>query len=97
MYFSMAIMFFLYILASLYILQYTINSYLSSNSDFVLINAKKTDTIEHTVRHALKKYPTREIYIVNKSHDSEMVKILKHFENDYERIHIIDFYKYTDE
>ena len=74
----MAIMFFLYILASLYILQYTINSYLSSNSDFVLINAKKTDTIEHTVRHALKKYPTREIYIVNKSHDSEMVKILSH-------------------
>ncbi len=96
MYYSMAILFLFYILASLYILQYTINSYLSSNSDFVLINAKKTDTIEHTVRYALKKYPTREIYIVNKSRDSEMFKILKYLENDHERIHIIDFYKYSE-
>ena len=71
-------------------IKFTINTYLSTQTKFVLINAKKTSSIEYTVRYALIKYFDREIYIINKSHDAEMEAILRKFERDYERIHVIN-------
>ena len=63
--------------------------YISGNSPFILINAKNPDTIEQTVRRALRAYPDRNIYIVNRSDSDEMRKILLLMKNDDRRIHIV--------
>ncbi len=88
--YAVAILFLFYIIAITYMIKHSINTYLSTQSKFVLINAKKTNSIEYTVRYALTKYFDREIYIINKSSDSEMEIILKKLEHDYERVHVIN-------
>ncbi len=87
--YAVAILFVFYIIAITYIIKHSINTYLSTQAKFVLINAKKTNSIEYTVRFALTKYLDREIYIVNKSPDTEMEIILRKLEQDYERVHVI--------
>ena len=73
------------------ILKYTMQSYSSKHMKFVLINARKTQSIEQTVRYVLKKYPDREIYVINKSTNSEMSSILQKLDKDFERVHIINY------
>lgn len=87
-----AILFIFYILAIMYMVKQSIKTYLSTQTKFVLINAKKTNSIEYTVRYALTKYVDREIYVINKSPDDEMKIILKKLEYDNERVHVINMY-----
>ncbi len=88
--FAAAILFIFYILAIVYMIKQSIKTYLSTQTKFVLINAKKTNSIEYTVRYALTKYVDREIYVINKSSSDEMMVILKKLENDNERVHVIN-------
>lgn len=60
------------------------------DTPFVLINAKNPETIEHTIRRAVKRYPEYTIYIFNRSKNPEMTSILDAINKDFGGIHIIN-------
>ena len=64
-------------------------SYLKDEASFVLINAKNPETIEHTVRRAVRRFPECEIYIMNKSKSDEMPKLLTALESEFDGVHVL--------
>ena len=63
--------------------------YVTKDSPFMLINAKNTESIEYSVRRAVRLYPEYTVYIINRSSDPEMKKILAALENDIENVKVI--------
>lgn len=63
------------------------------DTPFVLINAKNPETIEHTIRRAVKRYPEYTIYIFNRSKNPEMTSILDAINKDFGGIHIINGFR----
>lgn len=84
-----SLLFIVYALGLVYIINFGLRAYPMSDAPFILINAKNAQSIEHTIRRAMKKYPNREIYIIDKCGTDEMRDILIRFEKDFARIHII--------
>lgn len=65
----------------------------AKDTPFVLINAKNPETIEHTIRRALKRYPEYTIYVFNRSENPEMSLILNAVNKDFRGIHIINGFR----
>ena len=65
----------------------------AKDTPFVLINAKNPETIEHTIRRALKRYPEYTIYVFNRSKNPEMGLILDAINKDFGGIHIINGFR----
>lgn len=63
------------------------------DTPFVLINAKNPETIEHTIRRAVKRYPEYTIYVFNRSKNPEMSSILNAINKDFGGIHIINGFR----
>ena len=71
------------------ILKHLFKNHLTPDS-FVLINAANTNSIEHTVRKTVCSHPKSDIYIINRTNNPEMHKILKLLKADYPALYIID-------
>ena len=63
------------------------------DTPFVLINAKNPETIAHTIRRAVKRYPEYTIYVFNRSKNPEMSSILNAINKDFGGIHIINGFR----
>ena len=79
----------LYGIGIVFIFKTGLKKQISPKTHFVLINAKNTKSIEYTIRTAMKKYPMYDIYVMNGYQNGEMCEILKCFERDFPRIHVI--------
>lgn len=64
--------------------------YTNKSSPFIIINAKNPDTIEQTIRRAIRRYPEHTIYVFNRSENPEIKKILKILQRDFSGVHIIN-------
>lgn len=69
--------------------------YVTKDSPFMLINAKNKESIEYSVRRAVRLYPEYTIYISNRSDDPEMINILSALEADISNVRIINRKKIT--
>lgn len=65
-------------------------SYTPKNNPFIIINAKNIETIEYTIRRAIKKYPQYTIYVFNRSKSAEMKLLLENINKNFSEIHIIN-------
>ncbi len=64
--------------------------YVTKDSPFMLINAKNKESIEYSVRRAVRLYPEYTVYIVNRSGDPEMGEILEALEKDIGNVKVIN-------
>lgn len=65
-------------------------AYIAGGPPFILISAKNKESIEHTVRRAVRMYPESTVYITDRSGDPEMGMILAALEKDIENVKIIN-------
>ncbi len=75
------------------LLKSAVKAQTAKDTPFVLINAKNPETIEHTIRRALKRYPEYTIYVFNRSKNPEMGLILDAINKDFGGIHIINGFR----
>lgn len=66
-------------------------AYITKDAPFILIHAKNAESIEQTIRRAIRRCPECTIYVTNRSADPEMEKILSILEKEIHQVHVLHY------